>query len=70
MKEIVRVAAKDFEGYSFSLLQLFGAKGPKFNIKCGNCGSWFSSRIPIVDMPTAKCDVCNTINVLPLEPNR
>jgi len=65
MANIKTVKPKDFEGYTMTLLQLVGI-GPKFKIRCGECGLWFSERLQIVDEPPVVCPYCKTINVLPL----
>ena len=59
----------DFEGFSMSIMQFFGS-GPKFKIKCGGCGLWFSQRIMVVSRPPAKCPYCNAVNILPVEADR
>ena len=58
------VTPKAFEGMNISWnLNLFSL--PKFRIKCGKCGSIFSSRINIQGL--ARCLYCGTANKLPLE---
>ncbi len=54
------------EGRSHSLLGNFGI-GPKFTIRCGDCGIDFTARVPLVDEPRVACPHCGRVNVLPLE---
>lgn len=60
-----RVAPKYFEGWSMSIMQVFG-KGPKFKITCGECSTSFTHRITMVSNPGCPCPHCGTVNVLPL----
>lgn len=59
------VQAADYRGWSMSVMQMFG-QGPKFQVRCGECGSVFSGRIEMVDRPRLKCPLCGVINELPL----
>ena len=59
------VNAIEAHGWNFTPLLIFGI-GPKFNVLCGECKSWFSGRIQMSDNPRLRCLFCDTINILPL----
>jgi hypothetical protein len=65
----LRVRPLEARGFSFSYLQLFGARGPRWEITCGNCARTWSERIPMIDNPGLACPSCGAVNVLPLEVN-
>lgn len=60
------IAPKYATGYNMTLLQLFGI-GPKWTIVCGNCGTAFTKRLPMVTCPGVACPRCDEVNVIPVE---
>ena len=61
MREVVTAAGA--RGLNMSIAQLWGS-GPKWTIRCGDCGMDFKARIPMVEDPRVVCTCCGTINEL------
>ena len=57
------VGAARAEGYTQSIAQLWGS-GPKWTIRCGDCGCDFKARVPMVNSPRVLCTCCGAINEL------
>ena len=60
---IKRVRPISAQGHNISW-NLNLLSGPKWVIKCGNCGHTFKERIPVINDPTVLCPACGAINEL------
>jgi len=67
MMSIRRVSPHSAEGPDMAILgQLFFNRGPKWAITCGDCGTTFQERLPLVDEPEIPCPHCQAVNMIPV----